>query len=295
MKNQKLHNPGALSAGWLNFPVKSHILSIRRAYYGRKQEQTEGESMEKTIQHTHAGWRQEETDLLWQEIRSATESGQPLRGVFERMGQALGRKPNSVRNYYYLHFRDCPDESLRRAAPFETFTEEEIHQLLRRVLMARGQGKSVRACVMDMSGGDRALMLRYQNKYRSILRKKPDLIEQTCRELQQEGLPCPALTVTVRETPLAAPAAPDDPDVKRILDALSSLSRRANAVPENDRLRVQRDLLLMQVEDLQMASRALIACCKDFLGAAPEDRPPLLPAFSAALAGHVAQLESISG
>lgn len=250
--------------------------------------------MEKTIQPSRNGWQPEEIELLWKELRAANEEGAPLRNVFTRTGEALGRKPNSVRNYYYLHCRDQGGEDARRAAPFETFTEEEIHALLRGVLEARGRGVSVRACVTDMSNGDHTLMLRYQNKYRSILRRRPDLIEQVCRELKQEGLPCPAPTVAVRETPLP-PAESTDPDARKILEALSSLVRRADAVPENDRLRVQKDLLLMQLEDLQLAARALIAHCKEFLGSAPEDRAALLSAFCDGLAQGVARLESAAG
>ena len=72
--------------------------------------------------------------MLWQEIRQAAESGAPLRGVFERMGQTLGRKPNSVRNYYYMQLRDQAGKEYRRAAPFETFSDEDIHQLLTKEL-----------------------------------------------------------------------------------------------------------------------------------------------------------------
>lgn len=61
--------------------------------------------MEQTMPLTRNGWSEEETQMLWQEIRAAAENGAPLRGVFERMGQALGRKPNSVRNYYYMQLR----------------------------------------------------------------------------------------------------------------------------------------------------------------------------------------------
>ena len=73
--------------------------------------------MEQTMPLMRNGWSPEETELLWQEIRAAAESGAPLRGVFERMGQALGRKPNSVRNYYYMQLRGQGDASIRRAAP----------------------------------------------------------------------------------------------------------------------------------------------------------------------------------
>lgn len=254
--------------------------------------------MENTAHVNHSGWTEEETKQLWREIEAASQTGAPLRGVFERMGQALGRKPNSVRNYYYMQLRSQGDARLRRASPFETFTQEEIHDLLRAVLSARAQGQSVRSCVTALAEGDRARMLRYQNKYRSILRKKPDLIAQVCRELKEEGVDCPSpVSVTVR--PISSPAEePADPDVQAILRGVSALARRAagqEAVAENDRLKVQRDLLLMQVEDLQLAAREMVGQCKDFLGAAPEERVRRLPFFCEGLALQTAKLESISG
>ncbi len=252
--------------------------------------------MEQTAHLNRNGWSQEETDLLWKEIHEALNEGTPLRGVFDRAGRALGRKPNSVRNYYYMQMREKGGEDLKRAAPFDTFSEEEIHDLLRRVLLGRGNGRSVRACVMEMSGGDRSRMLRYQNKYRAILRKKPDLIEQVCRELRQEGLPCPDVKVTVSPLPPEDQPVQADPDVQAILRAAASLARRAgDPVPENDRLRVQRDLLLIQVEDLQLAVKELLRDCKEFLGGEMEERMDNLPAFCDILSGHIAKLETIAG
>ncbi|MBQ4074642.1 MAG: hypothetical protein IJD39_05505 [Clostridia bacterium] len=260
--------------------------------------------MEQTMHLARNGWRQEETDLLWKEIRSAAETGAPLRGVFEKMGEALGRKPNSVRNYYYMQLRDQAGEELRRAAPFETFTEDEVHQLLRQVLSARGKGQSVRACVMALSNGDRGLMLRYQNKYRSILRKRPELIESVCRELAEEGIPCPdtaALAIRKEEKPAVVIrrqlAQAEDADVQMAFHALEALAQRAQQAGEGsgDRLRVQRDLLLMQLEDLQLAARDVIRTCKDFLGSDEEIKTQCLPLFCQSLAEGIARLETHAG
>lgn len=257
--------------------------------------------MDQTMNLAHGGWRPEEIDLLWKEIRAASETGAPLRDVFERMGETLGRKPNSVRNYYYMQLRDQAGEEFKRAAPFETFTDQEVHDLLREVLQARGRGESVRACVMALSGGNRTLMLRYQNKYRSILRRRPGLIEQVEQELRAEGLPCPE-----EDAPARAGAARSggqqlsalrDPDARIVLAALESLSRRAEqgAVRERDRWKVEKDLLLMQAEDLQLAAKDLLAACKDFLGGTEEERQKGLAAFCDRLAGQVQRLESVCG
>ncbi len=254
--------------------------------------------MEQTMHMTHNGWTREEADLLRNEVKQAAQTGAPLRVVFERMGETLGRKPNSVRNYYYMQLRDQEGEDCKRAAPFETFTDEEIHDLLRHVLAAKGQGQSVRASVMDLSHGDKTLMLRYQNKYRALLRKRPDLIEQICQELKDAGQPCPDMTVTIQEI-APAPAAPetDDPDALSILNGMNGLLRRAsrNDQTESDRLKVQRDLLMMQLEDLQLAVKAAVTDCKDFLGYPPEERSALLPAFCDAMTSHIARLETVSG
>ena len=254
--------------------------------------------MEQTMHMTHNGWTREEADLLRNEVKQAAQTGAPLRVVFERMGETLGRKPNSVRNYYYMQLRDQEGEDCKRAAPFETFSDEEIHDLLRHVLAAKGQGQSVRASVMDLSHGDKTLMLRYQNKYRALLRKRPDLIEQICQELKDAGQPCPDMTVTIQEI-APPPAAPetDDPDALSILNGMNGLLRRAsrNDQTESDRLKVQRDLLMMQLEDLQLAVKAAVTDCKDFLGYPPEERPALLPAFCDAMTSHIARLETVSG
>lgn len=258
--------------------------------------------MEQTMRLARTGWRPEETELLWREIHTAAESGAPLRSVFEQMGQQLGRKPNSVRNYYYMQLRDQGGENLQRAAPFETFNEEEVHGLLRSVLAARGKGQSVRACVMELSGGDRALMLRFQNKYRAVLRKRPDLIERVCNELQQEGVPYmnPLNEGAADQAPLRARIeekayALRDPDITKMLSGMDALLTRALAaddVTTHDRLRVQRDLLMMQLEDLQRATQDMLLLCKEFVGNRAEERMAYLPDFCQRLTHHIAQVEN---
>lgn len=257
--------------------------------------------MEEALKPARAGWQPEETEMLWQEIRAAAENGAPLRGVFERMGRTLGRKPNSVRNYYYMQLRDRGGEELKRAAPFSLFTEEEIHHLLREVLMARGEGKSVRACVTALSGGEKTLMLRYQNKYRALLRKRPQQVQAVYEELRGEGLPCfNPLEPGAPEAPvsLSLPAAgEEDPLVRQLMQAARALAARTqpDAQAENDRLKVQRDLLLMDMEDLQLAAQDVIHLCKDFLGREAEARRAGVEEFCQGLAARLARLESAAG
>lgn len=140
--------------------------------------------------HPRGGWQQEENDLLFGAVKEAAAEGKPLRDVFTKVGQQLGRKPNSIRNYYYARVKEEPALAPSKAT-FRAFDQEELHALLRDVLMAKGRGESVRACVIRRANGDRSAMLRYQNKYRSVLKNKPDLLNEVAQELRQEGLPCP--------------------------------------------------------------------------------------------------------
>ena len=125
-------------------------------------------------------------------MKEAAENGRPLRDVFSEVGGRLSRKPNSIRNFYYARVREVPQLAARQA-PLRTFTAEELHHLLRDVLVGRGRGESVRACVNRLAGGDRAGMLRYQNEYRSVLKNRPEMLMEVANELRAEGLPCPMM------------------------------------------------------------------------------------------------------
>lgn len=258
--------------------------------------------MEETTQSLRGGWQKEETERLWQEVVKASEEGTPLRGVFEKMGKQLGRKPNSVRNYYYMQLRARGGDSFRRSKPFETFSPEEIRSLVKSVLVAKGRGQSVRACVMELSQGDKTKMLRLQNKYRSCLQKRPELIKSVLEELRLEGVPCEAPRV---ESPAAAPDGPclrldppflTDPEVRSLLEMLSRiLSRNARRSQAESALKAQRDLALLQMEEIRLMCRDLIGECRAYLSASPETRAEGLEDFCENLTGRLSQLESTMG
>ena len=141
------------------------------------------------VRGPHGGWQKSEIDALKARIDEAEKNGESLRSVFDRLALELGRKPNSIRNFYYAQLRTQSGEGMGRALPFETFSPDEVESLLRSVLASRAQGMSVRACVRKLSGGDRTLMLRYQNKYRSTVRTRPELVRKVMDDLAQEGIP----------------------------------------------------------------------------------------------------------
>ncbi len=141
------------------------------------------------IQRGRTGWKKEEDTLLFAEIEKSVGRGTPLKSVFEAVAEQTGRKPNSVRNYYYARIKEKDlSTTALHAGAFVPFTEEEIHSLLRTVLSAQANGISVRCCTMSMGGGDNRAMLRYQNKYRALLKNRPALVRQVAEELKAEGV-----------------------------------------------------------------------------------------------------------
>lgn len=141
---------------------------------------------------SHSGWSETEDAQLFSEVKHARESGKPLRTAFDRIAQLTGRKSNSIRNYYYLRIRDediCRLYEPCKTVNFVPFEEDEVRTLLRKILTDRAKGISVRASTMALGDGDTTAMLRYQNKYRSVVRSNPELVRSVISELKSEGIP----------------------------------------------------------------------------------------------------------
>ena len=156
--------------------------------------------MTETIQRgRRSGWSDAEDKLLWETADEAQQQGLPLKAVFERIAQMTGRRPNSIRNYYYAQSRER-DGSQERKVRFVPFQADEVEKLLETVLREKAQGSSVRSCLGRLSGGDRALMLRYQNKYRAVIKSRPELVSQVVEKLRAEGVDCETPHVRTRDT-----------------------------------------------------------------------------------------------
>lgn len=139
---------------------------------------------------TRTGWSENEEALLEEKVAEARRDNRPLHSVFAEMALATGRAPNSIRNHYYLRLREdnSPLATYQTGAAFVPFADEEIRALVKHVLMEQARGVSVRACTLEMGEGDNKAMLRYQNKYRAVLRNNRELIKELVEELRAEGI-----------------------------------------------------------------------------------------------------------
>ena len=265
------------------------------------------------LSNRHSGWSESESSLLWQAADEAQAQGLPLKQVFEQVAQKTGRRPNSIRNYYYAQVRECAG-GRERAARFVPFAEEEVRALVETVLRHKAEGQSVRACLQQMAGGDHSLMLRYQNKYRSVLRSRPEIIREALERLKAEGIECPQPQVRprVRLSPedalgqMAASARKTgDSELIQACDVFARLIRngRAGAMPDPtaqlDRMNVRLDLYRLALTDRTRLMRQFCetadefaASVKEYLVCGREERAEKLDAFCDRLTGQLGQLES---
>jgi len=258
----------------------------------------------------HSGWSEEENRLLWETADEAQAKGLPLKQVFERIAEQTGRRPNSIRNYYYAQARQRQDGRVPspRFVPFE---ESDVEQLVEQVLMARAAGRSVRACLQEISGGDHSLMLRYQNKYRSVLKNKPGMIEEIMERLKEEGVECPAPGIRTRIHGTVEQAcgvlenaarSVSDAELIRACEVLARLMlsgrNEERSAVQMDRMNVRLDLYRMALsektrinEELCAAADRLTVGIKEYLVLSDEEKHANLPTFCAEMSERIGALE----
>ena len=138
------------------------------------------------------GYTEEEAKSLIEYIYQGKKAGKTLSSLFETYGKKNGRAKGSVRNYYYALMKN-PHQDKRVVKMLEgkdlfvekirEFTDEETDEILRDILREKSKGISVRRAIFNLSKGDDKLMLRLQNKYRNVLKKQPERIQDIAKEL----------------------------------------------------------------------------------------------------------------
>ena len=244
--------------------------------------------MEQAISRTgrRAGWSEFENNLLWETADEAQQQGLPLKAVFERIAQQTGRRPNSIRNYYYAQVQKR-EGTAERTQRFVPFTQQEVDWLMEQVLIARAQGQSVRSCLQKLAEGDHSLMLRYQNKYRSVIKSRPEYVKQMVDRLNAEGVQCDTPKVNHRQRLDAS-------------EALNRLNAEAHAFGDADLARAcetfTRYLRAAKCEnapeEMTQAAQGLVDQVKLFLAASEEERANNLDAFCEQLSASVGRLEA---
>lgn len=139
------------------------------------------------MKEPNTGWTDEEDQKLLEAAADARRERLPLKTAFDAIASETQRRPNSVRNHYYT----CLKAQAQSEPAFLPFSADETDRLLKTVLLAQANGQSVRACTLGMANGDTRLMLRYQNKYRAMLKAQPEKVKTLCAALNKQGYAVP--------------------------------------------------------------------------------------------------------
>ena len=133
-------------------------------------------------------WKNEEVKKLFNFIENYVKQGKSLSFAFKDYALSNNRKPNSVRNYYYLELNNLLNNekrvneleinlSLHTKKQANFFTEEEVKTQMQKLIELKNKGYSVRKACMTLANGNIEQMVRLQNKYRSILKNNPQYFE----------------------------------------------------------------------------------------------------------------------
>ena len=196
------------------------------------------------------GYTREEAEELVRCLSEGRRAGKTLTQLFAEYGRAHGRAGGSVRNYYYklLKSGGAAQEVLAgkdlSAGTVRPFTEAETDGMLRAILTQRKSGASVRRAILNVCGGDAKQMLRYQNKYRNLLRKQPERVRAAAEAAGAD----PDLALRRRKTVLEKRL---EGEINALYDRLALTLRE-----ENERLRETVKRLTEENELLRRASRA---------------------------------------
>ncbi len=181
------------------------------------------------MQNKINGYTREEAEELVRYLSEGRRAGKTLTFLFASYGKAHGRAGGSVRNYYYRLLKSG-DPAAREvlagkdlaAGAVRPFTEAETEHMLRAIWAERRGGASVRRAILNVCGGDAKQMLRYQNKYRNLLRKQPERV----RAAAQEAGADPALAVRKNRAALEQRLANE---INALYDRLALSLREENA------------------------------------------------------------------
>lgn len=131
------------------------------------------------------GYTDGQTKELLSLAAKGRSKGVSLSKVFENYAEICGKAKGSIRNYYYFLVKEAKNngalvEKYPELGGFlnsqnVSFTKDEEQELINKVNEGVMQGKSIRRTIMELSGGDQKLALRYQNKYRNMCKNiSPD-------------------------------------------------------------------------------------------------------------------------
>lgn len=124
----------------------------------------------------------EQINELLTSADGAVRESRSLSAVFKRFAEENDRAKGGIRNLYYKLVKESKtDKELLTLYPVlkglkaeksRAFMKEEEDEIFEKIREGVAGGKSARRVIKELAGGDEKLALRYQNKYRNMLKER---------------------------------------------------------------------------------------------------------------------------
>ena len=139
------------------------------------------------------GYKEEDVIGL---IKHIKESKGSLKKAFKGYAERKGKSVGTIRNLYYaiVKLSNTDEEFCKKylsgtpltSNQIEFFTKEEEKSVLKEIFLLKAEGYSVRNAINKITHGNQKLSLRYQNKYRDLMKNKKGLALSVIEEIKKE-------------------------------------------------------------------------------------------------------------
>ena len=142
----------------------------------------------------YSRWKDEEIKQLFDIVEKNRKENRSLLSAFSEYAKLSERKRNSIRNYYYQELSELQKNKSRAnklniniknhiVNESVLFSTNETREIISNILKLNSEGYSIRKACLKLANNNVELMVRYQNKYRSVLKSNPELINEITKEL----------------------------------------------------------------------------------------------------------------
>ena len=173
------------------------------------------------------GYREEDVIGLINFLK--TKKG-TLKNAFLGYAKISGKTQGTIRNLYYQivklsnedktfcdkYLNGKPLSSNR----IEFFCEAEEKEMLKKIFILKGEGYSVRSAINKITNGEQKLALRYQNKYRDVIKNRKELVSAIIDEIKRDN---PSFNLDLK---LGCENKKEYPDLSRLKTEINVLYER---------------------------------------------------------------------
>ena len=189
--------------------------------------------------------------------------GKNLSQVFREFGQDYNKSAGTIRNLYYAIARRAKDDenfkskyldgvdfSTNKGKPFSKTDERE---LIKRIMLEKLNERSTRSAVLKLAKGDSKTALRYQNKYRAVVKNNVLLYKELGEEIEREtGAKIPNMLKNGDELEFSMMTVKNE--INSLVERISSKIKAENERLKRENKNLRTEIALLKESNLSVSS-----------------------------------------